>query len=55
MEKPVVEKVTPINNLIRFHTVNMETAMWLRIPSVEVLEKDTIKRLEELKKLKANP
>lgn len=51
----IIEKVTPITNLIRFHTANMKTAMWLRMPSVEVLERDTIKRLEELKALKANP
>jgi len=46
-----VEKITPINNLIRFHTNNLATAKWLRMTSIETLERDTIKRLEELKRL----
>jgi len=48
----VTERITPIDNLIRFHTDNLNTAKWLRMTSVETLEKDTILRLEELKSVK---
>ena len=53
MSKPnkAVEKLTPITNLIRFHKDNLVTAQWLRMTSIETLEKDTIIRLEQLEKL----
>ena len=51
VEQNKVEKLTPIANLIRFHKDNLATAQWLRMISIETLEKDTIIRLEQLEKL----